>query len=457
MLLGRHDGRDADELLTPFERLCRRVEDAETYHLAHHDQCRDFWNYYCGEGQDRSDNLPEELQSDWVTTNFTYSTIEQYVAVLMQGQPAWFVVAAESEREDAATKATEWLQAYYHEANVPFEQEMCYRYALVMGTGALKVYFDKGEDDVQVRAVDPTTIFPEPSAKRFDQCSFVAIRNVYGLDLAEKMFEKFKRGDEGIELVGVEEDEPEGDTKPEDRVVIWEVYHKFGKRLTIYSGSKNLYDGKNPTPGGAVPLLLFPFDADLVGIWGTSLVKHIQGLQDLFNKTRSRVSVNIRYTANPKMKTTDPALTDVDVNPGSLITIKTPGGDVEDMVPPPMPAYVMNLLDQIPSDMDSITGVHEITRGVRPTGTTSGISLEVLHQAAQTRLAGPAGKWTSLMAKIGELVLKLMQKYYGESRSIPYLDGTETKRATIAPSDLSTVELQGEGAPAYQPTVAPDE
>ena len=461
-------------LATPFDRLRKRVGDGYSAMDALREDWRKLWAFYRGDGQLLwRTKLPPKLQDDAVATNFVFSSMEQYIATLMQDEPDWYVVALGQEQDKYAKAVTDYLQAFAVDANLNAEREPTYRYALVMGTGVLKVFWDSlarnGAGDVAVRAVDPCDVVVDPTATRIEDCEFVAIRNVYGYALAHRLFDRLPKdpsasGAANIEVLKSSDDEGEIDQPDlrmtaELQVVVWEIYHDFGKRRTVYSGSKLLHEGDNPTPESRFPLVFFPLYPRRKQFWAAGIVEQVRPLQDFFNKLRTRVSIWARYAANPVIVCDDPGA-EISTNPGDVIKLTILGANAKYLVPPNMPTDVFRTLDELPGDMDVITGVHDITRGIRPTGTTSGISLEVLHAAARTRLTGPARAWTAAWSQVGQRVLELMQKYYGEVRQLSLLRGSERQRIDVEPGMLSGVQLQldenrqavvGEdGEPSYQ-------
>jgi len=432
---------------TPFERLQARVLDGWNNAQALREKWRTAWDFYRGDGQlPWQTKLPADLQDDAICTNFTFSSIEQYVATLMQDEPDWFVVAEDGDQDDSARTATDYLQAYAAVYNVNAEREGIYRYALVMGTGVAEVYWDPRSNNPAVRAIDPCNVVVDPSASRLEDAEFVAIRHVYGYQLATRLFDKLPSephmtSADGIEIVGAEEqiDTSDVDTaeSAQTRIVVWEVFHDFGAKRNVYSGNKKLHEGNNPIPNERFPIVLFPMYPMRRRIWADGLITQIEPLQEFFNKLRTRVAIWARYVANPVVVKIGQSRSQVSVNPGDIIEIITPGGDVKYLRPADMPADVFRTLQELPGDMDVITGVHDITRGIRPVGTTSGISLEVLHQAAQTRLTGPARAWTAAWSEVGQRVLELMQKHYSGERSLALLAGGERSRVGIEPAQLS--------------------
>jgi len=419
------------------------VESAQEYMQDYQRDWQELREYVSGERQlsDWQSQMPPELQDDFVVCNFTYSALQHWVSVLMQVTPQWYVVAEDEEQDDVAAQVTTWLKAHRRVHNLDLQQQMAYAEALITGNGVLYPYYDKRREEVLMRCIPADMVYPDPTANCLDEASFVALRQVYGEDLAEKLYE----GRINIEEAAEAEEDQVGEqtaNKVGRMIEVWEVYHDFGKELTVYTGDQILWHGDNPLPGQRYPIHIFQMDKKPTAFWSDSLVTQMRPLQDLMNKTRTRIFIYQRYMVNP-IFWTDSGQTDLDLSPGA-INYLTRGSQLRAVEMPALPPFVMQNLQLTEAAFDSVTGVHEVARGIRPVGTTSGISLEVLQQAAQVRMTGPAQQWVHVMTALGQHVLELMQQNYAELRSLPVLEGGEARRVRVEPEALSTVRREGE-------------
>ena len=425
--------------------LKEKVTQAETALEILHVQWRDQQEYYNGPGQETKYRpiLKEYgLDDELVITNFTQASIEQFISVLLQATPSWYAVGPDGEHDDIAKRISQFLQAFYHDRNVALELEMAYRHTGIVGGGWLKAGYNRLIDDVDIRCIDPLMVFPDPTANRLQDAEYVGIKHIYGKAMAKRLFEKLKIDEAetagSVETRGREQNEAGGAT----RIVIWEVYHEFGEQLTIYSGNQELYKGENPMPNNRFPLFHFPMQVDTDTLWGVAMVEQLMPLQDLINKSRTRIAIHLRFSANPMMHVNRP-LEDIKIEPGGLIKTGE-GGSANWIIPPVLPKEVFALVDGAKSDMDTISGVREILRGVAPKRTTSGISLEILQQAAQTRITAPLRNWTFTLADLGQTVLELMQQHYSSDRWLPLAQAQAPGTAQLGVNDLSEIEFSDE-------------
>ena len=189
--LGRSKGgsKKSDKLAD----LVEKVGEAEDAVEPLHTQWKDQQQYYDGPGQEAKYKavLAEyDLEDDLVITNFTQATVEQFVSVLLQATPSWYVVGPGNEQDDAAKRISQFLQAFYHDRNVALEQEIAYRHTGITGGGWLKAGYNSLIDDVDIRCIDPLMVYPDPTANRLQDAEYVGIKHIYGEPLAKRLFEK---------------------------------------------------------------------------------------------------------------------------------------------------------------------------------------------------------------------------------------------------------------------------
>lgn len=105
-------------------------------------------------------------------------------------------------------------------------------------------------------------------------------------------------------------------------------------------------------------------------------------------------------------------------NQFGLIIMKNPGGEVRREIPPPMPAYYIQLWQALLSLADTISGVHDATQGRRPVGITAAEAISTLQEAAQTRIRLKERNLQQALIQLGFLVVATMMQYYTEPRVV---------------------------------------
>lgn len=446
-----------------FDKLRRQVEEAREYKRQEiHPDWETYREYYSSDGQRtrlQAGIKDEDLKKCAVVSNFVFSSTEAYTAMLLLALPDWFVVSPDAEHEEQAATSTDYLQAWYETRKVLAQYETMTRDAIILGTGALKVFWDPHAEqksgEVGLQAVDPFQIFVDPSAAGGDleHASMICSRNVYSEELLSRLWPNADLTRLSTASISDDDDPSKPQTEPANRrIEVWEVIHDFGDSLTIYSADQVLQEGANPTPKGRYPYFFFRMHPQTGQFWGKSAVAWVTDLQDEINRTRTRIAIHHKFTAPPILLTDDQGL-QVDFTATRILRLKTPGAQAKFLEPPSLPNDIMSMLMRCQADFDTIFGVQDVTRGVRPKGATSGIMVESLQQGAQTRLSGPMRAWGHTHREVGQTVLETMQQRYAEPRTIALMGPTSGRRVGITPDDLSASDV---GVPEGEEPLAPE-
>jgi len=449
----RRAGRTPDSDVDPFVALQGRVQDAQTYFEEKVREWEELEEFYTPEGQRAvlesdmgTDDQLERFRKDIVIQNYSFSTCEQYVATLLEATPAPFVAALDGEQDESATTLTYMLQAYGRSHNVMREVEAVYRDTVVKGNGVWKIYYDSRTDEIRIRAIDPRYVLVDPSADTLDDAEFVCFQCIYSEGLAKKLWPDIDLDEAEPVSTDLEPDDGIDQTDGQNpKVLVHEVYHDFGAKLTVYTGDQILREGDNPFPetkqlSHRYPCTILNFQYDYRKLWVSGLLSQIKGIQEDTNKLNLRKRVHQRLTVNPVVVVH--GQTEVKTDPGSVIRLNTNDEKAYYLVPPPIPRDVDDTINGNLTAIDVISGLPEIAKGIKPTGVTSGISLEVLHQASKTRMAGPGRSWTQQLADMWMRCLTLMQTYYAEDRTYATLEGGDVGRVEVSPNDMSSVQPQ---------------
>ena len=151
-------------------------------------------------------------------------------------------------------------------------------------------------------------------------------------------------------------------------------------------------------------------------------IDQIIPLQMELNKRKSQIIDIMNITANPPMliniasgikaakMTNEPGLiipTNMDVDRAAKW-----------LQVPNIPSALFVQIDQISQDIDTVSGVHDITQGRRPTGITAAAAIETLQEAAQTRIRLAARYYEYSLKHAAELMLSIIWDYYRNNRTI---------------------------------------
>src|SRR5690606_41812412 len=86
----------------------------------------------------------------------------------------------------------------------------------------------------------------------------------------------------------------------------------------------------------------------------------------------------------PWIKDTNSGVKSEDLtNQEGLVITKNPGSEVRRDPPPPLPNSLFQLYLQVQRNMETISGVHDVTQGRRPTGIAAASAIAQLQEAGQ--------------------------------------------------------------------------
>lgn len=468
-------GKRDEQLL---RQLGEYVEDAKAAVTTLHSRWDSYRSFYHGDHTEGL-TLTEEDQRYWVPINLVFSHLETRVPILLDSAPLPYVVSSDTRRAEDVATVEEGLQALWIDRRVVRQYKMTVRDQLMLGSGAMKAWWNPtlgplvpGEGDrmapagdVDVSWQDPYAVFPDPSARSLDECEYLALSHDLAGDRAKRLWPTFDP-EKALKL------EPDGQERREtiwDRTFgwvtgrnsgtveqrrpmfrVWEVYHDAGKRLTVYSKDQILFDGDNPTPHERYPVVIFTSYEHGYGFWGISEVEQTKWLQQKINLEFMRLFQHSELLGNSGWLGDDPTF-QPDNRPGKYNMFK-PGHQVIRDMPASLPNWVFMFNQKLLELYDTITGVHDVTRGLRPGSVQSGIGIQQLQETAMTRLRDISRDNTVGLRDLAQLMLAYMQGGYQEPRTIGYMRGAEKRQVTVEPAMLQDVAMNPEDLDMqYQP------
>lgn len=145
------------------------------------------------------------------------------------------------------------------------------------------------------------------------------------------------------------------------------------------------------------------------------------------NKRISQVSDILQLTSNPPLIVNTASGIDtlkITNRPGTVIPTHIDVNQAAKWLQVPnFPAAIFTQIEQINMSIDTITGVHDVTQGRKPTGITAGVAIESLQEAAQTRLRLMARYLSYSLQHAAKIIIALQWKYYNEPRTFKKRSG----------------------------------
>lgn len=172
---------------------------------------------------------------------------------------------------------------------------------------------------------------------------------------------------------------------------------------------------------------------DMGEFWGVSLVEHLAPLQLAINRLLAAIQLNAELTGNPVwMEDTrsNIARTQITNKPGQRIS-KAPGSEAGWAIPPTMSADVPNLIQFYLHEMERISGLSAISRGMSPQGRNAADVLDAIQEAGFVRVRLSLRNMERALMEQGNLLTSLIVENYTGPRiiSIVGTDGERTVRA----------------------------
>jgi hypothetical protein len=154
--------------------------------------------------------------------------------------------------------------------------------------------------------------------------------------------------------------------------------------------------------------------------YGESSIADLIPLQKEYNRTRSQIIesknrmskpqlVAVRGSVDPKRITSEPG----------LVIFYTPGFAPPQPLPlQNLPAYVLDEVERIKSDMDDVSSQHDISRGSTPPGVTAATAISFLQEQDDSKLLLTVASLEEGVEKIGKHFLSHVSQFWQAERMV---------------------------------------
>lgn len=263
-------------------------------------------------------------------------------------------------------------------------------------------------DQVRYKSpVDSRTILEGESAYDFssqDQCLKVTLYLIKSDEVVEE--EK-----QSSELDPV--------TKEPKKEFIQKLKYPKGRKICI-AGGILLDDKPLEFEDGKVPcakLINYTLPREF---WGESEIAQLEGPQKIFNRLVSFALDVLTLMGNPVWVVDTASGVDTDnlFNRPGLIIEKEPGSEVRREEGVSLQPYVLQLIDRMKAWFDDISGSNEVSRGIKPEAVDSGVAIQSLQDANQTRLRQKTRNIDAFLQDIGSMYLSRVFQFYSAPRII---------------------------------------
>lgn len=376
----------------------------------------DYWDAYTGDYFKENDK--PEYKSDQIS-NFIFSTIETIRPIMVDGDPAFVAMATNEDGLETQDKVQTALNYEFDREKMSAKIPRQTITSLVLGTSIWFLPWDGDADskyDGEIKAVEvnPFNFFPDPMATCIEDAEYLIYATYKHVNQLKKVFPNkanlLEGGNIKYEELVANRNVP---SRVDNQVLVLEIYcrdfttteeeteengktykveemkYPNGRVITIAPELEILLEDKeNPYNDGKFPFVMIK-DYDIpFKFWGEGEVKQLLSPQNYINDLSNQVIDNAKITANMPWiidKNSGIGYGKLTNRPG-LVVRKNPGSEVHRPQPPTMPNYVLNKIDDLKHDMESISGVHDVTQGKRPTGIQAGNAIIALQEAGQARI-----------------------------------------------------------------------
>ena len=387
------------------------------------------------------------------------------------------------------------LQSVWSEEHYDAEIEKSLWDSNVYGIGVLKVTWDQtlqgGLGNPSLRRVDPYTWYPDPDATSMDDAQYFCEARVMSAQELEKRYpgalkkvgsEGWIEGDQAPTALrgtrpsqqranpgamptsgsiadpvgtpsgtpGTRWGMPGGTDRPDvtddrgymviqawlrtpittgdNKTDTWRMVCICGNTVLVDEPATNLWSH------GQHPYVRF-VPHDMGEFYGTSLVELLTPAQTSINRLLASIEQNIWLVGNPVFVSSMRAgisRAQVTNKPGQRLDVTSNVDDVKWMQPPQSnPQQATSLIDFYIGEMDRISGLSAIVRGITPTGRNAQGVLDSLQEAAFVRIRMNLRNLERALTVAGDLVASLITEFYDMPRYIPVL-GKDGQRSVMA-------------------------
>lgn len=383
--------------------------------------------------------------------NLVFKTIETIRPIMIDNNPRFTVLARNKEGIDKSSIVQKAMDYEFDRERVNVKLYSNLIRSLTTGNAMFYIPWDADYGqygNVRCVPVDPYNIYVDPLANNIQDAEYIIYATYMHVNQLKKLYPS-----RANELTGgavkyselVADKDKDGIGSPTQVLVLetWmkdytyidvEEEQKDGSmmkvrkrqypkgRVVVCAPELNLIlsDKENPYNDG-----LFPFihlkDYDIpFKFWGMGDVEQLLSPQNYVNELNNQIIDNAKHTANMQWI--------VDRNAGipqgtltnrpGLIIRKNPGSEIRRDVPPPMPAYVNDKVQEMKQDMETISGVHDATAGERPTGIQAGNAIIALQEAGQSRIRLKVKLMEECLSDMANMWYARMQQFWKTDRFV---------------------------------------
>lgn len=412
-------------------------------------------NYKAYTGELFDKQVPEFRSNE--VSNYVFSTIETIKPIMLSNNPKTQVIPRSGEFFEKARVVQCVLDSEWKRARMFGKLHLLNHLNLIYGTAITGMFWNAGDKNglgnVESTLISPFNFFVEPSATELsnaEYCMYAVYKKVSEVckvfpDKSEEIKkeatsyvdENLMSEKEGTDfgtnnVLYIEcymrdysqesyiEEELNQETGLMEKFEVKKRKYPNGRRVII-AGDVLLEDGENPyEDAGEFPFEVMRCYPQHGTFWGISEVEMIISPQEHANRIMNGIIENALLNGNP--------WTIIDNNSGieksslsnrpGLVIRKNPGSEVRRDAPPPLPAYISQIVDTLKNDIQEISGVFDVVKGERPGSITAASAIQALNEQAQGRIRLKVQGEEEFISRIGSMWIRRIQQYWVTMRTV---------------------------------------
>lgn len=385
-----------------------------------------------------------------ITINRIKPLVRTELARILSQKPAASVVPATSEDEDlmAASAGEQVWESLYINRKFHTHFSQAAFWQVITGTGFIKTYWDDNACDTKVppqyqqqgdivyNSVQPFNLYvPDLLEEDIEDQAYVLEVNIKPVDWANMVFKDILE-EEAVATAkaatSILEDafarEVSDNNAQPDSVLIYEMWFKPGGTKWFPKGGHVMlvndeivsYSNEGlPYSHNEYPYTKF-IHIPTSKFYGDSVIIDAAPLQKEYNKTRSQIAANRRRMGNLQfMAYKGSILPEKMTNEVGSVLLVRPGQQMPTPVQPAsLPAYISENMDRTLSDLEDISGQHQVSKGNTPPGVTAATAISYLQERDDSLMTTAYQSIEQGVEKVARQSLVLVTQYWDQPRLI---------------------------------------
>jgi hypothetical protein len=191
-------------------------------------------------------------------------------------------------------------------------------------------------------------------------------------------------------------------------------------RKIVHANGVLLEDIENPYIDGKFPFARGVDHLRPRTFWGMGEVEQLRGPQEMINKLISYTMDVLILMGNPIWVVDSDSGIDTDnlVNQPGLVVEKNPQTEARRESGVQLQPFILQTMDRLINLFDQISGVNDVSRGATPSANASGVAIDMLQEAAQTKLRLKSRNVEHWLTQVGKQHVARILQYYKIPRII---------------------------------------